>query len=418
MTQAEQNPRPQDAGAGNGEKTPVRPLEGVRVLDMSRILAGPWCGMSLGDLGADVIKVENPDGGDDTRHLGTAIAGGERTYFLTANRNKRSIAIDFSTKQGQELVYELARESDVFIENYKLGGLDKFGLDYESMRAINPRLIYLSISGYGRVGAQAAKLGYDFVLQGESGFMSITGEPNGGPMKAGVPLVDVMTGMYSTQAVLAALIAREKTGEGQLIDMALFDCALANLSIIASNALLLDEVPQRQGNAHVDIAPYDSFACSDGDLIVTVANDAQFQRLCVALEIPQAATDPRFLRNDGRRKNRDALNEILNARFATCTRAHWESLLERAGVACGPVRNIKEALAVSEQSGRGMVLEIDHPSAGRLKVLGSPLKLRGTPVIPPQAPPMLGQHTDEVLRKTLKMSETRIAALREQKIVG
>ncbi len=380
--------------------TTVRPLEGVRVLDMSRILAGPWCGMSLGDLGADVIKVENPDGGDDTRHLGTAISGGERTYFLTANRNKRSVAVDFRTPEGRELIYDLARESDVFLENYKLGGLDKFGLDYESMKKINPRLIYLSISGYGRVGPEAARLGYDFVLQGESGLMSITGEPDGIPMKVGVPLVDV------------------KTGEGQLIDMALFDCVLANLSIIASNGLLLDGVPQRQGNGHVDIAPYDSFRCSDGDLIITVANEAQFQRLCIALDLPEVAVDPRFQRNDGRRKNRAAMNEILNGRLLTNTRAHWQEKLDAQAVACGSVRNVKEALAVAEKSGRDMVVEVDHPSAGRLKMLGSPIKLRGTPVIPPQAPPMLGQHTDEILRGTLRLSEERIAQLRADKVVA
>jgi crotonobetainyl-CoA:carnitine CoA-transferase CaiB-like acyl-CoA transferase len=398
--------------------TTVRPLEGVRVLDMSRILAGPWCGMSLGDLGADVIKVENPDGGDDTRHLGTAISGGERTYFLTANRNKRSVAVDFRTPEGRDLIYDLARQSDVFLENYKLGGLDKFGLDYESMKKINPRLIYLSISGYGRVGPEAARLGYDFVLQGESGLMSITGEPDGIPMKVGVPLVDVMTGMYSTQAVLAALIAREKTGEGQLIDMALFDCVLANLSIIASNGLLLDGVPQRQGNGHVDIAPYDSFRCSDGDLIITVANEGQFQRLAVALDLPELAADPRFKRNDGRRKNRAAMNEILNGRLSTNTRAHWQEKLDAQAVACGSVRNVKEALAVAEKGGRGMVVEVDHPSAGRLKMLASPIKLRGTPVIPPQAPPMLGQHTDEVLRESLGLSEERIAQLRADKVVA
>ena len=395
-----------------------RALDGVRVLDMSRILAGPWCGMQLADLGAEVIKIENPDGGDDTRHLGAAIAGGERTYFITVNRTKRSVAIDFSKQAGQELVRDLVRKSDEFVENYKLGGLDKFGLDYESLKATNPRLIYVSISGYGRVGPEAARLGYDFVLQGESGLMSVTGAPDGGPMKVGVPVVDIMTGMYATQAVLAALLARDKTGEGQLVDLSLFECVLANLSIIASNALLLDEVPQRQGNAHVDIAPYDTFPCSDGDLIITVANDAQFQRLCSALELPEAAANPLFLRNESRRKNRDAMNAILHARLKTQTRAHWHARLEAVGVACGAVRNIKEAIASAQMSGRDMVVEVDHPTAGRLKVLGSPLQMRGTPVVPPRAPPMLGQHTDEVLRETLGLDEAQIAQLRETKIVA
>ena len=395
-----------------------RALEGVRVLDMSRILAGPWCGMSLGDLGADVIKVENPDGGDDTRQLGTAIAGGERTYFITANRNKRSVAIDFRTPEGRELIYDLARQSDVFLENYKLGGLDKFGLDYESMRKINPRLIYLSISGYGRTGPEAARLGYDFVLQGESGLMSVTGEPDGIPMKVGVPIVDVMTGMYSTQAVLAALIAREKTGEGQLIDMALFDCVLANLSIIASNGLLLDSVPKRYGNGHVDIAPYDSYPCSDGDLIITVANEATFRRLCVALGVPELANDPRFQRNDGRRQNKEAMNDVLGVILKSNTRVHWQARLDENGVSCGAVRNVKEALAVSQASGRGLIVDIDHPTAGPIKILGSPLKLSATPTAVYKAPPTLGQHTDEVLAENLGLSAERIAALRESKVIA
>ena len=388
-------------------------LSGIKVLDMSRILAGPWCAMALGDLGADVIKVENPDGGDDTRHLGTAIQGGERTYYLCVNRNKRSIAIDFRTPEGQKIIRDLAAQSDVFIENYKLGDLARYGLDYETLRALNPKLIYLSISGYGREGPNAARLGYDFILQGESGLMSVTGDPEGPPMKVGVPFVDITTGTYAAQAVLAALLAREKTGEGQLIDIALFDCALANLSIIASNALLLGTVPKRYGNTHVDISPYETFPCSDGDIIITVANDAQFQRLCQALGRPDIASDPRFRKNDGRLKNKAALRELLIGCLAARTREQWYEALRDVDVAAGSVRNVSEAIAVAVEGEREMVVEVPHPTAGSVKLIGSPLKLRGTPVVPTVAPPTLGQHTDEILRESLGMDSHRIAQLRD-----
>jgi crotonobetainyl-CoA:carnitine CoA-transferase CaiB-like acyl-CoA transferase len=393
-------------------------LSGIKVLDMSRILAGPWCAMALGDLGADVIKVENPDGGDDTRHLGTAIQGGERTYYLCVNRNKRSIAIDFRTPEGQQIIRDLAAQSDVLIENYKLGDLARYGLDYETLRVLNPKLIYLSISGYGREGPNAARLGYDFILQGESGLMSVTGDPDGPPMKVGVPFVDITTGTYAAQAVLAALLAREKTGEGQLIDIALFDCALANLSIIASNALLLGTVPRRYGNTHVDISPYETFPCSDGDIIITVANDAQFQRLCQALGRPDLAADPRFLKNDGRLKNKAALRELLTACLATRTREQWYEALRDVDVAAGSVRNVSEAIAVAVDGGRDMVVEVPHPTAGSVKLIGSPLKLRGTPVVPAVAPPTLGQHTDDILRDALGMDAGLIARLRDNGAIG
>ena len=393
-------------------------LSGIKVLDMSRILAGPWCAMALGDLGADVIKVENPDGGDDTRHLGTAIQGGERTYYLCVNRNKRSIAIDFRTPEGQKIIKDLAAQSDVFIENYKLGDLARYGLDYESLRALNPRLVYLSISGYGREGSNAARLGYDFILQGESGLMSVTGDPDGPPMKVGVPFVDITTGTYAAQAVLAALLAREKTGEGQLIDIALFDCALANLSIIASNALLLGTVPRRYGNTHVDISPYETFPCSDGDIIITVANDAQFQRLCQALGRPDLAADPRFLTNDGRLKNKLALRKLLITCLATRTRDQWYEALREVDVAAGSVRNVSEAIEVAAGSGREMVVEVPHPTAGSVKLIGSPIKLRGTPVEPTVAPPTLGQHTDEILRESLGLEPKRIEELRNKGAVA
>ncbi|MFM8556164.1 MAG: CaiB/BaiF CoA transferase family protein [Betaproteobacteria bacterium] len=388
-------------------------LAGVKVLDLSRILAGPWCSMALGDLGADVIKVENPKGGDDTRHLGPAIEGGERSYFLCANRNKRSIAIDFRTPQGQKILLDLAAQCDVFIENYKLGDLQRFGLDYESLRALNPRLIYLSISGYGREGPNASRLGYDYILQGESGLMSVTGEPDGPPLKVGVPFVDISTGAYATQAVLAALLAREKTGEGQFIDMALFDCALTNLSIIASNALLLGTVPQRYGNRHADISPYETFPCSDGDLIITVANDGQFRRLCDALRRPELADDRRFQTNDSRKKHKGVLREILIECLQSRTREQWYEALRAVEVPAGPVRNVSEAIELAAQSGRDMVVETEHLTAGTVRLIGSPLKLRGTPVEPPKPPPTLGQHTDEILRDYLSINAGQIDTLRK-----
>jgi formyl-CoA transferase len=374
--------------------------------------------MALGDLGADVIKVENPKGGDDTRHLGPAIEGGERAYFLCANRNKRSIAIDFRTPQGQQIIRDLAAQSDVFIENYKLGDLARYGLDYDSLRTINPRLIYLSISGYGREGPNASRLGYDYILQGESGLMSVTGDPEGPPMKVGVPFVDISTGAYATQAVLAALLAREKTGEGQFIDMALFDCALTNLSIIASNALLLGTVPQRYGNRHVDISPYETFPCSDGDIIIAVANDAQFRRLCEAVARPELAQDPRFQTNDSRKKHKVILRETLAECLAAGTRDHWHKALQDVDVPAGAVRNVSEAIEMAARSGRDMVVETQHPAAGSVKLIGSPLKLRDTPAVVAKPPPMLGQHTDEILREYLGLDTAQIEAFRQSGIVN
>lgn len=394
-------------------KTGAPPLTGLRVLDLSRVLAGPWCAMILADLGADVIKLEPPGAGDDTRSWGKRIAGQESTYFLSANRNKRGIAVDLAKPEGAALARRLAERSDVLLENFKLGGLKKFGLDYDSIAAINPRLIYCSISGYGRTGPNAARAGYDVVIQGESGLMSITGEPDGPALKVGVALADVMTGQYAASAVLAALLARGTTGKGQHIDLALIDCTMANLANVASSALCLDSVPKRYGNAHADIAPYQTFAASDGDVVVAVGNDGQFRKFCTdVLEKPELAADPRFLGNQVRSQNRDSLLPLVAAVMQQKPRDHWIGRMLEAGVPGGAVRNVKEALASPEAKARRMVREVPHPLAGTVKIMGSPLNFSGTPVREPVAPPMLGQHTDAVLSEVLGLDASEIATLR------
>lgn len=390
------------------------PLTGIRVLDLSRVLAGPWCTMTLADLGADVIKLEPPGAGDDTRSWGKRIAGMESTYFLSANRNKRGIAIDLGKPEGAALARRLAQAADVLVENFKLDGLKKFGLDYESVKAVNPRLVYCSISGYGRTGPAAARAGYDAVIQGESGLMSITGQPEGPSLKVGVALSDVMTGMYAVQAILAALLARQSTGKGQHIDLALLDCTMANLANVASSALLLGTVPKRYGNAHADIAPYQTFAAQDGDVVVAVGNDGQFRKFCTeVLELPELATDPRFVTNPLRSQNRTQLLPAIESAMKAKPRAWWIERLMKAGVPGGAVRDVQEALTSPEAAGRRMVRDVPHPLAGSIKLMASPINMSATPVREPAAPPMLGQHTDAVLTEVLAMKPEEIAALRK-----
>ncbi|MCC6471342.1 MAG: CoA transferase [Alphaproteobacteria bacterium] len=395
------------------ETTGRPPLSGIRVLDLSRVLAGPWCTMTLGDLGADVIKLEPPGAGDDTRSWGKRIAGLESTYFLSANRNKRGIAVDLGKAEGALLARRLAERADVLVENFKLDGLRKFGLDYATVAALNPRLVYCSISGYGRTGPAAARAGYDAVIQGESGLMSITGQPDGPALKVGVALSDVMTGMYAVQAILAALIARQQTGRGQHIDLALLDCSMANLANVASSALLLDTVPKRYGNAHADIAPYQTFAAADGDIVVAVGNDGQYRKFCAeVIARPDLAADPRFATNPLRSQNRAALLPEIAAVMKAKPRAWWIERMLKSGVPGGAVRDVKEALTSPEAQARRMVRDVPHPLAGSIRIMGSPLNLSDTPVREPMAPPTLGQHTDEVLREVLGMEAAEIAGLR------
>jgi crotonobetainyl-CoA:carnitine CoA-transferase CaiB-like acyl-CoA transferase len=375
--------------------------------------------MTLGDLGADVIKVEPPGAGDDTRAWGKRIVGLESTYFLSTNRNKRGIAVDLAKPEGAALVRRIAERADVLVENFKLGGLKKFGLDYESVHARNPRLVYCSISGYGRTGPAAARAGYDAVIQGESGLMSITGEPDGPALKVGVALSDVMTGMYAVQAILAALIARDRTGRGQHIDLALLDCTMANLANVASSALLLGTVPKRYGNAHADIAPYQTFAASDGDIVVAVGNDAQFRKFCAeVLGRPDLAADPRFATNPLRSQNRAALVPAIAAAMKAQPRVFWIDRLLKSGVPGGAVRDVQEALGSPEARARRMVREVPHPLVATMRIMGSPINLSDTPVREPVAPPTLGQHTDEVLREVLRLGAAEIARLRAEGAVA
>ena len=395
------------------------PLEGLRVLDLSRVLAAPFSAMMLADLGADVIKVENPDGGDQTRHWGTAIQGGERTYYLSINRTKRSIAVNFSTPEGAEIVRDLARKSDIVIENYMTGSLAKYGLDYDSLRAINPSIIYCSVSGYGRTGPSANRPGYDSVIQAESGLMSVTGDPDGQPSKAGVPLCDITAGMYATQAILAAVIRRLRNGRGECIDIALLDCTLANHASVAANALLLNKVPGRFGNSHADIVPQGMYPAADGQVMFHVGSDVQFRRFCIkVLDRPDMADDPRFATNEARSLHRKEMDAEIEAVLATRGRDEWIARFRKADIPAGLVRNVLEALQSDEAVAREMVQEIDHPTAGKIRLVGSPIKLRETELATPVAPPLLGQHTEEILRDELGFDAASLEELRHVSIIN
>jgi crotonobetainyl-CoA:carnitine CoA-transferase CaiB-like acyl-CoA transferase len=373
------------------------PLAGRRVLDLSRVLAGPWSTMVLADLGAEVIKVEHPRGGDDTRHWGPPYAGGESAYYLCANRNKRSIAIDLATPDGQAIVRDLAARADVLVENYKLGGLDKYGLDYASLAALYPRLIYCSVSGYGRVSPIADRAGYDYVIQAEAGLMAVTGEVDGEPVKVGVAVADLFTGMAAAQAILAALIALDRDGIGQHIDMALYDCQLAMMANVASAALMTGREPARFGNGHPTIVPYESCATSDGKVVIAVGNDGQFAALCRLLDRSDLAADDRFARNSGRVTNRSELLAILKPLIAARTTATWLTGLRSVGVPAGEVRGVGTALAAPETTARDIVRRVPHPTAGEVGLVASPLRLGRTPVVDPLAPPLLGADSEAIL---------------------
>ncbi len=377
-------------------------LHGIRILDLSRVLAGPWCTMTLGDLGADVIKIENPQGGDDTRTWGPTFAAGESAYYLCANRNKRSVAVDLSAPEGQETIRALAAQSDVVVENFKAGALQRYGLDYESLRQVKPDLIYCSISGYGRTSPLADRAGYDYVVQAEAGLMSITGEPQGEPMKAGVAVADLFTGMYAVQAILAAIIARNNDGQGQLIDLALFDCQLAMLANVASATLVSGEEPRRFGNAHASVVPYQVLPTRDSEIVLAVGNDRQFKLLCTeVLQRPDIAADTRYATNRARLEHRDTLIPLLKDVLRTRDAADWQQRLASTGIPTGTVRAVGAALHSPEATARNMVTTVQHPKVGPLQLVASPIRMSGTPVVEPSAPPLLGQHTQEVLRELL-----------------
>ncbi|MPV56087.1 CoA transferase [Burkholderia sp. HI2761] len=403
-------------------------LSHIRVLDLTRVLAGPWCAQTLADFGADVIKVERPGAGDDTRHWGPPYlkdADGadtaEAAYYLAANRNKRSVTIDIATPEGQQIVRELAAQSDVVLENYKVGQLKKYGLDYDSLRAVKPDLVYCSVTGFGQTGPYAHRAGYDFIVQGIGGFMSITGErdgePGGGPQKAGVAIADLATGLYSTVAVLAALAHRDRTGEGQYIDMALLDVQVALLANMNTNFLASGKPPVRWGNAHPNIVPYQTFQTSDGWIIVAVGNDGQFRKFVEAGGRPELADDERFATNPSRVRHRDTLVPILAEMVKARDKADWIGALEAAGVPCGPINDLDEVFDNEQVVARGMQVSLPHPCGADVKLVRNPIRMSATPPDARTAPPPLGAQTDDVLRDMLGYDDERIAALKAKQAI-
>tara|TARA_R110000764_G_scaffold193904_1_gene279166 strand:- start:6241 stop:7434 length:1194 start_codon:yes stop_codon:yes gene_type:complete len=383
-------------------------LAGLKVLDLSRVLAGPWAGQMLADLGADVVKVERPEVGDDTRAWGPPYlqdADGrdtsEAAYFLSANRNKRSITIDFTQAAGQQQVRELVAEADVLIENFKVGGLAAYGLDYASLQQLNPRLIYCSITGFGQTGPYAKRAGYDFMIQAMGGLMSVTGkaadEEGGGPVKVGVALTDILTGLYASNAVLAALAERERSGQGQYIDLALLDVQVACLGNQALNYLTTGVPPQRLGNAHPNIVPYQDFPTADGDFILTVGNDGQFRRFCEVAGHPEWASDARFASNAQRVAHRAELVPLIRQATVFRTTAEWIIALEQAGVPCGPINDLAQVFDDAQIKARGVQISLPHALSGEVKLVANPIRLSRTPVEYRSAPPLLGEHNAEVL---------------------
>jgi len=402
------------------------PLSHIRVLDLSRVMAGPWASQVLADLGADVIKVERPGAGDDTRGWGPPFlkardgsATQESGYYLATNRGKRSVTISLEKPDGQRLVRALAKNTDIVLENFKVGTVERFGLAYPDLRQINPGLIYCSITGFGQTGPKAPKLAYDFLIQAMGGMMSFTGEedgrPGGGPMKVGLPIIDLMTGMYAAVAVLAALARRAVTGEGDYIDLAMYDVQVATLANQAMNYLLTGNAPRRVGNGHPNIMPQQVFRCRDGHIVLAVGNDGQYSKLCQVLGRPELS-DPRYARNVGRVKHRDELLALLALIFAEWDRAGLVEALDAAGVPCGPINSVPEAFADPQIRHRGMRIEIDHPLAGKVPQVASPMRFTNAPLAHDRAPPLLGEHSDEILRG-IGLEEAEILRLRQDGII-
>ena len=403
-------------------------LSHIRVLDLSRVLAGPWCAQNLADLGADVIKVERPGAGDDTRHWGPPFAkdaNGKETeesaYFICINRNKRSITIDIAKPEGQDIIRKLAAESDVVIENYKVGDLAKYGLDYESLKKVKPDLVYCSITGFGQTGPYANRPGYDFIIQGMGGFMGITGEADdfegASPQKSGVAIADIFTGMYASSAILAAIIHRDRTGEGQYIDMSLLDTQIAVMANMSSAYLTSGEVPKRWGNASQIIVPYQTFPTSDGWMIVAAGNDGQFRQFVTAGGETHLADNPLYLTNPLRVQHRKQLVPLLEIMTRKKSKEQWIALLENAKVPCGPINDLKEVFENEQVISRNVQLNVPHPTVGNMKLVASPMKLSRTPIEVRMAPPTLGQHTDEILHERLKLNDQSIHELRDKGII-
>jgi crotonobetainyl-CoA:carnitine CoA-transferase CaiB-like acyl-CoA transferase len=403
-------------------------LSHLRVVDLSRVLAGPWASQILADMGADVIKIERPGSGDDTRGWGPPFlkdeAGNDTTeaaYYLGANRGKKSLTLNIAAPEAQEIIRHLVKDADVFIENYKVGDMARYGLSYQDLKQINPRIVYCSITGFGQTGPMAEIAGYDFIVQGLGGLMSITGErddlPGGGPQKVGVAVADIMTGLYSTIAILAAIEHRHSSGEGQYIDMALLDVQVATIANMNMNYLCSGKVPGRQGNAHANIVPYQVFNAADGELILAVGNDTQFAKLCAVLGCPEIAGDERYAKNANRVRHRDALLPLLQQRLVTRSVAQWVEVLQPEGVPCGPVNSIAQTFANPQVIHRQMRVDLPHPLAGSVPSVANPIKFSGTPIQYGEAPPTLGQHSDQVLKEYVGLSDAEIEALKAKRII-
>ena len=401
----------------------MQPLNGIRILDITRALAGPYCTMMLGDLGADVIKVEKPGAGDDTRSWGPPFLPsetqehGDAAYYLCANRNKRSVAIDFAKPEGADLIRRLAPHCQIFVENFKTGGLKKYGLHYASITAINPSIVYCSITGFGQTGPYAKRPGYDYIVQGMGGLMSLTGEPAGEPMKSAVAVADLFTGMYAVTAILAALRHAERTGEGQHVDSALLDCQLAMLANLGASYLMSGEKPQRLGNHHAAIAPYEVLPTSDGHIILAIGNDHQFRAFCKVAGLA-LSDDPRFANNDDRVIHRIELTAALSQAMSQRSTDAWIGALEAANVPCGPINTLDRVYADPQVQSRAAIESITRSDGAQLRLTSNPLRMSGTPPVTRIAPPVLGEHTSEVLRELLNVSDRNLETWRESGVTA
>ncbi|MDR7076080.1 crotonobetainyl-CoA:carnitine CoA-transferase CaiB-like acyl-CoA transferase [Neobacillus niacini] len=394
----------------------MQSLEGIKVLDLSRTLAGPYCTMLLGDMGADVIKVEQPESGDETRRFTPPTWNGEATYYLTSNRNKRGITVDLKSPEGKEIIYKLAKEADIFVENFRTGAMDRLGFGYEKIKEINPRIVYTSISGFGRTGPEKDRAGYDVLLQGFGGLMSITGDPDGPPVKAGISLVDLSTGLFAVYGTLSALIAAQRTGKGQFIDVSLLDGQISLLNHLATGYFATGKPAGRMGSAHPSVAPYQAFRAKDMDFILAVANDRLWKKCCEALNWMDLLEDSRFIKNIDRVNNCEELVSIMSDRFIQMEYKEIFESLDKCGVPCGPIHTIDQILNHPHVKARDMIQEINHPIVNNLKVPGFPVKLSETPANLRHHPPLLGEHTDDVLSE-LGYSEEQIEELKNNKVV-
>ncbi|MFC7745988.1 CaiB/BaiF CoA transferase family protein [Lentibacillus kimchii] len=375
-------------------------LEGIKILDLSRVLAGPYCTMILGDLGAEVTKVEAPGGSDETRKWGPPFQNGVSAYYLSANRNKKSITLDLKSDEGQQAILDLVRDSDVIVNNFKTGTMQRLGLDYETLAAINPGIIACSITGFGETGPYQNRAGYDFIIQAMSGLMSITGDQESGPQKVGVAITDILTGLYACIGIEGALIERMNSGKGQKLDLSLYDTAVSALVNIGSNYLMAGKIPEALGNQHANIVPYQTFATMDGQMVIAVGNDQQFERLCTLMNKPEYAADARFQTNPDRVSNRAALIPLLQAIFQTRSTAYWQEACEANNIPCGPIQTVDEVASDPQLNAREMFVTEHHPTAGDIRMVGSPLKLSRTPVQIRYHPPDAGEHTSEILKRS------------------